>query len=439
MTMAQYCPLFSVVLAGIALMWSSGTLRRGTRWSRFLAATWCALLLIQAAVLALASAKVAELQERPWVGPGLVATFYEPLLRSARWPLLLGLGTYWLVCLAPAARRWLHPVGAVRGVVRATAVVLVWLGFAEIGAMTVSGYLPTMVAMVSAKRTWSSAGLEDYRYWTHRAHHGPGVEDVVVDVRDGQAESIRAATRDARRSYETYQRFGGEEAYYQEMFGSLSTIERLYRGIIRNWGSMFVHAEFDDDLGYPAEIRIVRGLGFHTDTTIRVWDLHPLDAPLVPADIDLPLSGEHEWLAQQVGRYGDLSVPTSTSSAGPRVSLVVAIDHDSIDVDGREAIRLVRGDVRDSDRRGSIITPLYDRAQETYDDYGFHTCFGTPERETLSPSRFLLLADRDVGAALLFEVLYTVSHVSRGMSPQFAVRQRDAGRLAVIDEISLEF
>jgi len=107
----------------------------------------------------------------------------------------------------------------------------------------------------------------------------------------------------------------------------------------------------------------------------------------------------------------DLSLPNSTATLKPELAVNAVVTKASITVDGVELLAVSGGAVDPGQKRGTLISPLFDRLKDLADREKANA-----ERPGYSPftGRLLLQIDRDVPFSLVREVMYTAGQAQFG-------------------------
>jgi biopolymer transport protein ExbD len=107
----------------------------------------------------------------------------------------------------------------------------------------------------------------------------------------------------------------------------------------------------------------------------------------------------------------DLSLPNSSASLKPELAVNTVVTKSAITVDGVDVVAVLGGAVDPGQKRGTLISPLFDRLKDLADREKANA-----ERPGYSPfsGRLLLQIDRDIPFGLVREVMYTAGQAQFG-------------------------
>ena len=107
----------------------------------------------------------------------------------------------------------------------------------------------------------------------------------------------------------------------------------------------------------------------------------------------------------------DLSLPNSSARLKPELAVNAVVTKSAITVDGVDVVAVSGGAVGPGQKRGTLISPLFDRLKDLADREKANA-----ERPGYSPftGRLLLQIDRDIPFGLVREVMYTAGQAQFG-------------------------
>jgi biopolymer transport protein ExbD len=107
----------------------------------------------------------------------------------------------------------------------------------------------------------------------------------------------------------------------------------------------------------------------------------------------------------------DLSLPNSSARLKPELAVNAVVTKSAITVDGVDVVAVSGGAVDPGQKRGTLISPLFDRLKDLADREKANA-----ERPGYSPftGRLLLQIDRDIPFGLVREVMYTAGQAQFG-------------------------
>ncbi len=106
----------------------------------------------------------------------------------------------------------------------------------------------------------------------------------------------------------------------------------------------------------------------------------------------------------QIAPSEDLRLPTSNASQAPELAVNTVVSQKGILVDGQKVVDVSGGQVEESYKRGTLISPLFDILKEKADEAKAIA----ETRQTINFSgRILLQCDRNIPFSLVREVMYT--------------------------------
>ena len=124
----------------------------------------------------------------------------------------------------------------------------------------------------------------------------------------------------------------------------------------------------------------------------------------------------------QIAPSENLLLPVSSSDKPPELAVNAVISKVAITVDGVDVVMVSGNQVGDQDKRGTLITPLFDALKAAADQAKANAA----TTNTKFNGRLLLQCDREIPFSLVREVMYTAGQAQFAES-KFVVYQGGGG------------
>jgi len=113
----------------------------------------------------------------------------------------------------------------------------------------------------------------------------------------------------------------------------------------------------------------------------------------------------------QVKPSDDLTLPSSNSLKAPEVHVNLVVSKSLITVDGVDVLEIIDGEVAEEDKKGTMVTDLYDVLQQKADD-----ARSLAEKIGGDPfeGKILFQCDKDIKYSTVREVMYTAGQAQFG-------------------------